>query len=149
MASGVKGISLREKDTVVAMEVVDPELKVLVVSENGLGKRTNVDEYKVQYRGGMGIITYKTSEKTGKVIGAKMVSDDDELMLINSKDIAIRINASDISVTGRSTMGVKLMKTEEEVTVIAIAKIIADDKEELEQLKIDEEVTSPENSEDN
>ncbi|CDM67205.1 DNA gyrase subunit A [Clostridium bornimense] len=149
MASGVKGISLRENDSVVAMEVVDPELKVLVVSENGLGKRTNVDEYKVQYRGGMGIITYKTNEKTGKVIGAKMVSDDDELMLINSKDIAIRINASDISVTGRSTMGVKLMKTEEEVTVIAIAKIIAEDKEEVEQLKIDEEVTSPENSEDN
>ena len=149
MASGVKGISLRENDTVVAMEVVDPELKVLVVSENGLGKRTNVEEYKVQYRGGMGIITYKTSEKTGKVIGAKMVSDDDELMLINSKDIAIRINASDISVTGRSTMGVKLMKTEEEVKVIAIAKIIADDKEEIEQLKIEEEVTSPENSEDN
>lgn len=148
-ASGVKGISLRENDTVVAMEVVDPELKVLVVSENGLGKRTNVEEYKVQYRGGMGIITYKTSEKTGKVIGAKMVSDDDELMLINSKDIAIRINASDISVTGRSTMGVKLMKTEEEVKVIAIAKIIADDKEEIEQLKIEEEVTSPENSEDN
>ena len=146
-ASGVKGISLRENDTVVAMEVVDPELKVLVVSENGLGKRTNVEEYKVQYRGGMGIITYKTSEKTGKVIGAKMVSDDDELMLINSKDIAIRINASDISVTGRSTMGVKLMKTEEEVKVIAIAKIIADDKEEIEQLKIEEEVTSPENSE--
>ena len=78
-----------------------------------------------------------------------MVSDDDELMLINSKDIAIRINASDISVTGRSTMGVKLMKTEEEVKVIAIAKIIADDKEEIEQLKIEEEVTSPENSEDN
>ena len=148
-ASGVKGISLRENDTVVAMEVVDPELKVLVVSENGLGKRTNVEEYKVQYRGGMGIITYKTSEKTGKVIGAKMVSDDDELMLINSKDIAIRINASDISVTGRSTMGVKLMKTEEEVKVIAIAKIIADDKEEIEQLKVEEEVTSPENSEDN
>ena len=149
MASGVKGISLRENDTVVAMEVVDPELKVLVVSENGLGKRTNVDEYKVQYRGGMGIITYKTNEKTGKVVGAKMVSDDDELMLINSKDIAIRINASDISVTGRSTMGVKLMKTEEEVTVIAIAKIISEDKEELEQLKIDEEVTSKEDKEEN
>ena len=149
MASGVKGISLRENDTVVAMEVVDPELKVLVVSENGLGKRTNVDEYKVQYRGGMGIITYKTNEKTGKVVGAKMVSDNDELMLINSKDIAIRINASDISVTGRSTMGVKLMKTEEEVTVIAIAKIISEDKEELEQLKIDEEVTSKEDKEEN
>ncbi|WP_294358196.1 DNA gyrase subunit A [uncultured Clostridium sp.] len=149
MASGVKGISLRENDTVVAMEVVDPELKVLVVSENGLGKRTNVDEYKVQYRGGMGIITYKTNEKTGKVVGAKMVSDNDELMLINSKDIAIRINASDISVTGRSTMGVKLMKTEEEVTVIAIAKIISEDKEELEKLKIDEEVTSKEDKEEN
>ena len=144
MASGVKGISLRENDNVVAMEVVDPELKVLVVSENGLGKRTNVDEYKVQNRGGMGIITYKTNEKTGKVVGAKMVSDDDELMLINSRDIAIRINASDISVTGRSAMGVKLMRTEEEVTVLAIAKIIAEDKIEESKEVVEEEDTTTE-----
>ncbi|MHC1684946.1 MAG: DNA gyrase subunit A [Clostridiaceae bacterium] len=126
-ASGVKGITLREEDNVIAMEIVNDQFEVLVVSENGFGKRTLVSEYNVQTRGGKGVKTYKITDKTGNVVASRMVKDGDELMLINSNDIAIRINVSDISITGRSAMGVKLMRADEEVTIQAIAKINAED----------------------
>ncbi|MDO4535364.1 MAG: DNA gyrase subunit A [Clostridium perfringens] len=128
-AAGVKAISLRDSDVAVCMDIAVEDEKVLVISENGYGKRTNIDEYKVQNRGGMGLITYKLSEKTGKVVGATICKDDDELMLINSNGVAIRINVSDISVTSRSAMGVKLMRTLEDEAVVAIAKISGTDKE--------------------
>lgn len=133
-ASGVKAITLKEDDIAVCMDIATPDEELLVVSENGYGKRTPTSEYKVQNRGGKGLITYKITEKTGKVIGATVCKSDDELMLINSNGIAIRINVSDISITGRSAMGVKLMRTLEEEQVVTIAKITgneeADEKEE-------------------
>ncbi|PJI08351.1 MULTISPECIES: DNA gyrase subunit A [Clostridium] len=126
-ALGVKGISLKQSDFVVGMEISDKESDVLVVSENGFGKRTHSGEYKCQHRGGKGLITYKVSDKTGKLVGVRMVKDGDELMLINSLGIAIRINVEDISTTSRNAMGVTLMRKSEDEKVLAIAKINNED----------------------
>ncbi|AGK95123.1 DNA gyrase subunit A [Clostridium pasteurianum] len=137
--SGVRGISLREDDIVVGMEVVDIEQDVLVVSSNGFGKRTHIAEYSVQKRGGKGVITYKVTEKTGELVGARMVKDADEMMIINSNDIVIRINVSDISTTSRNAMGVTLMRSTDEEKVVAIAKIDTDVNEnyEVEETNLD------------
>ena len=123
LASGVRGIHLKEDDVAVCMDIAVDEEKLLVISENGFGKRTPISEYKLQTRGGVGLITYKISEKTGKVVGATLCKEDDELMLINSNGVAIRINVADISITSRSTMGVTLMRTENDEKVVAITKI--------------------------
>ena len=128
-ASGVRAIKLREEDVAVCLDIAVEGEKLLVISENGYGKRTPLDEYKLQNRGGMGLITYKTSEKTGLVVGATVCKADDEMMLINNNGVAIRINVADISVTSRATMGVKLMRTLEDEAVVAIAKIPASEKE--------------------
>lgn len=129
-ATGVKAITLRETDIAVSMNVIAEGEDVLIVSENGFGKRTSVQEYSAHRRGGKGMITYKVTEKTGKIVGARIVKDGDEIMLINTSGVAIRLNASNISVTGRNTMGVTLMKTTEEEKVVAIAKINMDESVE-------------------
>ena len=130
-ASGVKAINLKGDDIAVCMDLAVDDEELLVISENGFGKRTPISEYKLQNRGGVGLITYKISPKTGKLTGATVCKDDDELMLINSSGVAIRINVSDISVTSRSAMGVTLMRTTEDEKVVAIAKILnSDDSEE-------------------
>ena len=146
-ASGVRSINLRKDDIAVCMDIAVEGEDLLVISENGFGKRTPITEYKRQKRGGTGLITYKLSEKTGKVIGATICKIDDELMLINTSGVAIRINVSDISVTSRSTMGVTLMRTTEEEKIAAITKISGsiDDKEEkltLDSEDINDEVKS-------
>ncbi len=122
-AMGVKGITLSGDDEVVSMSLCDEGSDLLVVSENGLGKRTDINEYRSQIRAGKGIKTYNTSEKTGKLVGAEMVQEDDEIMIINSDGVLIRLKVSDISIFGRVTSGVKLMKTDDEVNVVSIAKI--------------------------
>ncbi len=122
-ASGVKAIDLREDDEVVGMEVAEEKQELLVVSENGYGKRTHIEAYTLQRRGGKGVITYKISDKTGKVIGARIVSDEEEIMLINTNGIAIRINVSGISSTSRNAMGVTLMKTTEDEKVVTMSKV--------------------------
>ena len=129
-ASGVKAINLKDDDVAVCMDIAVDDEELLVISENGFGKRTPESEYKVQNRGGVGLITYKISEKTGKLAGATICKVDDELMLINSSGVAIRINVSDISVTSRSAMGVTLMRTNEDEKVVAIAKILSSDDSE-------------------
>jgi DNA gyrase subunit A len=129
-ATGVKAITLRETDIAVSMNVIAEGEDVLIVSENGFGKRTSVNEYSAHRRGGKGMITYKVTEKTGKIVGARIVKDGDEIMLINTSGVAIRLNAANISVTGRNTMGVTLMKTTEEEKVVAIAKINMDESVE-------------------
>ena len=130
-ASGVKAINLKGDDIAVCMDIAVDDEELLVISENGFGKRTPISEYKLQNRGGVGLITYKISPKTGKLTGATVCKADDELMLINSSGVAIRINVSDISVTSRSAMGVTLMRTTEDEKVVAIAKILnSDDSEE-------------------
>jgi DNA gyrase subunit A len=122
-ASGVRAIKLRGDDIVVSMDIVAEDPEILVISENGFGKRTPISQYTPHNRGGKGMITYKVNNKTGKVVGARLVKDNDEMMLINSSNVAIRINVSDISTTSRNAMGVTLMKTAEEQKIVAIAKI--------------------------
>ena len=143
-ASGVKAITLKDDDVAVCMDIAVEGEEVLVISENGFGKRTPVEEYKRQQRGGIGLITYKITEKTGKVVGATICKHDDELMLINSSGVAIRINVKDISVTSRSAMGVTLMRTTEEEKIVAITKILASDKEDdtIEENEINQEDSS-------
>ena len=137
-ASGVRSINLRDNDIAVCMDIAVEDEDLLVISENGFGKRTPITEYKVQRRGGTGLITYKLSEKTGKVVGATVCKLEDELMLINTSGVAIRINVSDISVTSRSAMGVTLMRTSEEEKIAAIAKISGGNEEKEEQLSLGE-----------
>ena len=151
-ASGVKAISLSDDDIAVCMDIAVDDEDLLVVSENGFGKRTPISEYKVQNRGGKGLLTYKINDKTGKLIGATMCKAEDELMLINNSGVAIRINIEDVSVTGRATMGVKLMRTLEEEQVVTITKITSDgndDKEELVQTELVVDEKSEVNSEEN
>ena len=115
------------------MDIAVDDEDLLVISENGFGKRTPLVEYKRQNRGGVGLITYKISEKTGKVVGATVCKAEDELMLINTSGVAIRINVSDVSVTSRATMGVRLMRTSDKERIAAIAKISASEMQEKDQ----------------
>ena len=142
-ASGVRAIRLKAGDYAVCLDIAVEGEKFLVISENGYGKRTPLDEYKVQNRGGMGLLTYKVTEKTGKVVGATVCKFDDEMMFINSNGVAIRINVDDVSISGRSTMGVKLMRTLGNEAVVAIAKIPASEKIN----SLDEEIETDENVE--
>lgn len=139
-ASGVKAINLKNDDIAVCMDIAVDDEELLVISENGFGKRTPIKEYKVQNRGGVGLITYKISDKTGKLAGATVCKVDDELMLINSSGVAIRINVAGISVTSRSAMGVTLMRTTDEEKVVAIAKILNSDDENESSIDDIEEV---------
>lgn len=127
-AMGVKGITLSGDDRVVSMNLTDEGHELLVVSEKGFGKRTDINEYRVQSRAGKGIKTYNIFEKTGKIVGAEMVDEKDQMMLINSDGILIRLQVEGISIYGRVTSGVKLMKTEDEVNVVSIAKINIDEE---------------------
>ena len=129
VAGGVRGINLSEGDEVVSMDLADPDAQLLVVSQNGFGKKTAVKEYSIHKRGGMGILTYNKAmfKKTGELIGAAIVSDDDDIMLINSDGILIRVEASEISNMGRATKGVKVMNVGEETKIIAMAKVPKDD----------------------
>ena len=131
-AAGVRAINLKDDDIAVCMDIAVKGEEVLVISENGFGKRTPIEQYKIQQRNGVGLITYKISEKTGKLAGATICKPNDELMLINSSGVAIRINVSDISVTSRSAMGVTLMRTNEDEKVVAITKISSDVDKEIE-----------------
>lgn len=133
-ASGVKAISLRKNDIAVCMDIATDDEELLVISENGFGKRTPLTEYKTQNRGGVGLITYKVVDKTGKLVGASVCKKDDEMMLINTSGVAIRINVSDISITSRSAMGVTLMRTLEEEKVVAVAKISSADSSEKNEI---------------
>jgi len=122
-ARGVRGITLRKDDIVVSMDLSVEGEDLLTISENGFGKRTPVSDYPIHKRGGKGIITYRVSEKTGQIIGARVVKPEDQMMLVNSGDVAIRISVEGISETSRNAMGVTLMRTDEEQKVVAIAKI--------------------------
>lgn len=129
-AMGVKGMNLSKDDEIVAMELVEENSHLLVVSELGFGKRTSLDEYKSQARGGKGLITYSLKDKTGKLVGAKVVNDEDEIMLINTSGIVIRLETKDISIMGRSTQGVTLMRVEENGSIVSIAKVVQEIIEE-------------------
>lgn len=154
--TGVKAITLRDDDIAVSMIIAKSDEELLVISEKGFGKRTAIENYTLQRRGGKGIKTYKISEKTGNVVSARVVRDVDEIMLINSNGIIIRINVSDISTTSRNAMGVTLMKTGGDVNIVAVAKINYNSEEEKNEDKqmsiegiVDNENNLSENSDEN
>jgi DNA gyrase subunit A len=132
-AYGVRGISLRDDDEVVAMEVLTPGGTILSVTERGYGKRTELDEYRVQSRGGVGIINIQTSERNGKVIGVTQVTGEDELMLITQQGKILRMAASNIRSIGRATQGVRLIEIEGEDRAVSIARLAERDEERLEE----------------
>jgi DNA gyrase subunit A len=129
-AYGVRGITLREDDAVVAMEVVTPGGTLLTVSENGYGKRTNLDEYRVQSRGGLGIINIHTTDRNGRVVGIAYVRDEDELMLITEQGKILRMVTRDVRTIGRATQGVRLIGVDEDDRVVSIARL-AEREEDL------------------
>jgi DNA gyrase subunit A len=129
-AGGVRGITLREGDEVVGMDVLSPGGTILSVTEQGYGKRTELDEYRVQSRGGVGIINIQTSERNGKVIGVAQVTDDDELMLITQQGKILRMASRDIRTIGRATQGVKLIDIEGDDRAVSIARLAEKDEEE-------------------
>ena len=123
VSMGVRGINLADGDEVVAMQLNSQGYYLLVVSENGMGKMTSISEFAVQNRGGKGVKCYKITEKTGNVIGAKAVNEENEIMMINTEGIIIRLQCSDISILGRITSGVKLINLPDGVTVASFAKV--------------------------
>ena len=131
VSQGVIGIRLEDDDYVVGMEpIYDQKGYLLAITENGFGKRTELEEYRVQIRAGKGVITYKVTPKTGKVVGIKIVNDDDDVMLITDTGILIRLDVKDVSILGRSTQGVTLMRSNDGGKVVSIAKVTNEDKDE-------------------
>ena len=129
---GVKAITLRDDDYVIGMCIPSEGFELLAVTENGYGKRTSLSEYRVQTRGGIGIKTYKCSEVTGNVIGIYSVDDSEDIILITSEGIIIRISAADIRTIGRTTKGVRLMRLDEGVKVVSMGKTEHEEKEDEE-----------------
>ncbi|MBK5212845.1 MAG: DNA gyrase subunit A [Flavobacteriaceae bacterium] len=131
-ASGVRGIRLGDKnDEVIGMIAVNEnDSDILVVSENGYGKRSSIDDYRITNRGGKGVKTINITEKTGKLVAIKNVTDDDDLMIINKSGIAIRMAVTDLRVMGRATQGVRLIKVREDDAIAAVAKAMKDDDED-------------------
>ena len=127
---GVLGMRLEDGDAVVSMEMLSPGATILTVSENGYGKRTEMDEYRLTARGGKGIITMKTTDKTGRVVGVQEVLDDDQLMLITNKGKIIRLRIKDIRIIGRNTQGVHLIGLEEGERVVSLARLAEKEEEE-------------------
>ncbi len=133
IAGGVRAIKLEDDDEVVSMQLVQPGEELMVVTSKGYGKRTPVEDYKVQTRGGKGLLTYDKSKfsKTGMLVGALVVDDDDEVLLINSEGTIIRIKAAEVSKLGRATQGVRIMRADDDVNIISIAKVIREEEHEM------------------
>jgi DNA gyrase subunit A len=134
---GVVGMKLDPEDKVVSMEILSLGVDILTVAEGGYGKRTAMDEYRLQSRGGKGIITMKTTDKTGRVIGVQLVTEEDQLMMITNIGKIIRLRIKDIRVIGRNTQGVRLIELEEGERVVSVARL-AEKEEEDEEEKTDE-----------
>ena len=141
---GVIGMNLSPGDEIIGMQLQTQGSDLLIVSENGMGKRTNMDEFTVQKRGGKGVKCYKITEKTGNLVGVKAVNDENEIMIINTEGIIIRMKVSDISILGRVTSGVKLINMEDNVTVASITKVKEDETLEGEEAAEDAEETDAE-----
>lgn len=131
---GVKGIDLASDDIVIGMEPIKPVVGengyVLAITENGFGKRSEIEDYRCQGRAGKGVLTYKVTSKTGNIVGVKIVGEDEDVMMITDTGIIIRINVKDISILGRNTQGVTLMRTSDGGKVINIAKVPKDEADE-------------------
>jgi DNA gyrase subunit A len=127
-AYGVRGITLRDDDVVVAMEVVQPAGTLLTVTERGYGKRTDIDEYRVQSRGGVGVINISTSSRNGQVVGVSYVEEGDEVLLITQQGMIIRMPTNDVRAIGRATQGVRLIEIEGEDKVVSVARLVEKDE---------------------
>ncbi|WP_456463268.1 DNA gyrase subunit A [Lutibacter sp.] len=136
-ASGVRGITTADKnDEVIGMIAVnDQESNILVVSENGYGKRSSLEDYRVTNRGGKGVKTINVTEKTGSLVAIKNVTDEDDLMIINKSGITIRMAVADLRVMGRATQGVKLINIKDNDSIAAVAKVLHEDEEEIEEIE--------------
>ncbi len=134
VSQGVIGIRLEDDDEVIGMEsvIAGGKATLLAITENGFGKRTELDEYRVQIRGGKGVITYKITQKTGKLVGVRIANDDDDVMLITDTGTIIRLKVKDISVLGRSTQGVTLMRTSDGGKVVSIETLKPDMEDSIE-----------------
>ena len=130
-ASGVRGVRLKDdNDEVVGMlSVNDMDSDILVVSENGYGKRSKLDDYRITNRGGKGVKTISITDKTGNLVSIKNVADGDDLMIINKSGIAIRMEVNSLRVMGRATQGVKLINLKDGDSIAAVAKVVLDDEE--------------------
>ena len=145
VSMGVRGMNLSDNDMVIGMQMSSQGKEILIVSEKGMGKRTNMDEFTRQNRGGKGVKCYKITEKTGNVVGMKAVDEDSEIMIINTEGIIIRMKCSDISQYGRITSGVKLINLPETDTVASVAKVRKASAEiDGEQVEISEEAKEDE-----
>ena len=147
--AGVKGITIEDDDEVIGMVCVEPDSKedILVVSENGYGKRTDLDDYRITNRGGKGVKTLQITEKTGKLIAIKSVTDDNDLMIINRSGLTIRIPVSDIRVSGRATQGVKVINLREGDSIASVIPVPKSDDEEqpvVEQSGVEADATDVE-----
>ena len=140
---GVIGMNLEDGDEIVAMQLDAQGEALLIVSEKGLGKRTEISEFAVQQRGGKGVKCYKINEKTGCVVGAKAVNKNQEIMIITTEGIIIRTPVEGISVLGRITSGVKLINLDQDVSVASIAKVRESEKDKTEEIveEIEETIT--------
>ncbi len=141
-AHGVRAIKLREGDSVIGMTTAREDAELLVVTEGGYGKRTTLDAYKIQSRGGIGIRTYKITENTGNIVGISTVTDGEDIMMITSEGVIIRMAAATISSIGRNTQGVRLIRMEESVNVVSIA--LTEHEEEAEEDETATEETTEE-----
>jgi DNA gyrase subunit A len=128
-ARGVRGINLNKEDEVIGMDIIRPEGQLLVVTSNGFGKRTSVDEYRGQSRGGKGIMTIKKKDRKGKLVSLKVVKDGEEIMIITSEGIIIRLAVEGIPNMGRTTQGVKMMRMDENDQVVALARVASKEDE--------------------
>ena len=127
---GVKGITLAPNDLVVGMDIPREGAALLVITSAGIGKRTALSEYRIQSRGGKGVKTMKLTKKHGLIVGIKVVSESDELMVITAEGVIIRTKVRDISETGRDTQGVKIMKPDNDDRIVALARVVGEDKDE-------------------
>lgn len=138
-STGVRAIRLRKGDECVTMDIAVEGEKLLLVSENGLGKRTPLDSFRMQNRGGIGLKAYKVTKKSGKVMAARVTNDDDEVMLVNSDGVAIRINVDEVTITSRDSTGVILMRNAGEAKVVSMAKVKKTDDDSVDVEEIDDE----------
>lgn len=146
-AAGVKGISLREDDEVVSMEIIEPDSKILHVTSKGFGKQTPEAEYRQINRGGKGVFTCKLDEKTGHVVAVKDVTGEEDLMLITIAGVLIRIPVAEISTTGRSTKGVHLIRLQDGEEVATVAKVDREEEETAEEEVVQDTTSEKESTE--
>lgn len=147
VSMGVRGVNLQEEDEVIGMQLNCQGDYLLIVSENGMGKRTPIGEFTCQNRGGKGVKCYKITEKTGNVVGVKAINDDNDILLITTEGILIRLECSNISILGRITSGVKLMNLKDGIVVASIAKVREKDEAEEDESAEGEAVLEEEQGE--